>query len=85
VAIIHRTGLMPPSFGPVKTWCGRRVPIERTGHIQVRGRKLCKVCEAVVRRKKRLGIWPWSKRGALISEGLKLAWARRKREASHAG
>lgn len=60
--IVHRTGLMPPSSGPVRTWCGRRVPIESTYHVEQRGRKLCGVCAAVVARKKRLGIWPWSKR-----------------------
>lgn len=59
--IVHRTGLMPPSFGPVRTWCGLKVPIERTYHVEKRGRKLCGRCSAIVARKKRLGIWPWSK------------------------
>ena len=76
--IIHQTGLMPPSFGPVKTWCGRKVPIESTGHVEIAGRKECKVCKKIVARKKRLGIWPWSKTSARISEGLRLAWARKK-------
>lgn len=60
--ILHRTGLMPPSFGPVRTWCGRKVPIDRTGHVEIRGRKPCKVCQRIVARKKRLKLWPWSKR-----------------------
>lgn len=60
--IVHRTGLMPPSFGLIKTWCGLSVPIERTGHVEIKGRKKCKRCAAVVARKKRLGIWPWSKK-----------------------
>jgi len=59
--ILHRTGLMPPSFGPVKTWCGRKVPIDRTVHVEIRGRKPCKVCAKIVAMKKRKGIWPWSK------------------------
>lgn len=54
--IIHRTGLMPPSSGPVRTWCGRKVPIECTGHVEIRGRKPCKDCAKVVAREKRLGI-----------------------------
>ena len=77
--IIHRTGMIPPSFGPISTWCGRKVPIESTGHVEVRGRKPCKACARIVARKKRLGIWPWSKKSASISEGLRLSWARRKR------
>lgn len=79
--IVHHTGLMPPSFGPVKTWCGLKVPIEKTGHVQIRGRKMCKRCQRMIDRRKRLGIWPWTKRGARISEGLRLAWKRRKAEA----
>jgi ribosomal protein L37AE/L43A len=67
--IIHRTGLIPPSFGPMSTWCGRKVPIESTGHVNIRGRKLCKVCERIVASKKRLGIWPWSKRRAATKGG----------------
>lgn len=59
--IIHRTGLMPPSCGPVKTWCGRKVPIESTGHVEINGRKLCRACAKIVARKKRLGIWPWGR------------------------
>ena len=59
--IIHRTGLFPPSAGLVPTWCGRKVPIERTGHVEIRGRKQCKCCLMVVRRKRRLGIWPWGR------------------------
>lgn len=59
--IVHRTGLMPPSSGPVRTWCGRKVPIESTYHVVVRGRKLCKVCAGVIARRKRLGLWPWRK------------------------
>jgi hypothetical protein len=62
--IVHRTGLMPPSSGPVSTWCGLRVPIEQTYHVDLPGRKPCKRCAAVVRRRKRLGIWPWSKNRA---------------------
>lgn len=58
--IVHWSGLMPPSFGPVRTWCGRRVPIESTYHVEKRGRKVCKCCAAVVARKKRLKLWPWS-------------------------
>jgi hypothetical protein len=60
--IVHRTGLMPPSSGLTSKWCGRKVPIESTGHVEIRGRKLCKVCERIVARKKRLGIWPWARR-----------------------
>ena len=62
--IIHRTGLMPPSFVPVATLCGRKVPIECTGHLDISGRKKCKHCERVVARMKRLGIYPWSRRKA---------------------
>lgn len=76
--IVHRTGMMLPSFGLVKTWCGRKVPIECTGHVEIRGRKKCKHCERVFLSKKRLGIWPWSKTSARVSEGMRLAWARRK-------
>lgn len=46
---VHATGLMPPSFGPCKAWCGRRVPIERTMHVDANKRITCKTC-----RKKRL-------------------------------
>lgn len=59
--IVHRTGLMPPSFGLVPTWCGLRVPIEQTYHVEIKGRKLCRDCAKIVARKMRLGIWPWSK------------------------
>ena len=59
--ILHRSGLIPPSFGPVRTWCGRTVPIEQTGHVQIRGRRHCKVCENILARKKRLRLWPWNK------------------------
>ena len=76
--IIHRTGMFPPSTGLVRTKCGRLVPIESTGHVEIRGRKKCKACERVMARRKRLGIWPWTKLSARISEGMRLAWARRK-------
>lgn len=61
MGIIHRTGLIPPSSGPIRTWCGRRVPIESTAHVEIKGRKRCKVCEAVAARKRRLGLWPWGR------------------------
>jgi len=48
---IHATGLMPPSFGPAKAWCGRLVPIEQTLHHPPlnelcggRGKVTCKTC-----------------------------------------
>jgi hypothetical protein len=59
--VVHITGLMPPSFGPVRTRCGRKVPIEQTYHVEVRGRKRCKTCQRVMDRKKRLGLWPWGR------------------------
>jgi hypothetical protein len=85
VKIVHLSGLMPPSFGPVRTWCGRKVPIEQTYHVEKRGRKLCKTCQRKRDRKKRLGLWPWTKTQARISEGVRLAWARRKQEAAKRG
>ncbi len=78
--VVHHTGLFPPSFGPALTRCGRRVPIESTGHVEHKPGtyRRCLTCQRVMDRKKRLGLWPWSKLSARISEGMKLAWKRKK-------
>lgn len=52
---IHATGLMPPSFGPVRAWCGRRVPIERTRHLPANADRpiTCRTCRKLAARRAR--------------------------------
>lgn len=58
MTIIHLAGLIPPSYGPIKTWCGRLVPMD-WDHVAIWGEdprvpwRPCKACEKV--REKRHG------------------------------
>ena len=52
--VIHIGGLLPPSSGPVRVKCGRRVPFDKNhvGIFNVRrpnGSRWCKVCWRVHR------------------------------------
>lgn len=84
--VIHMGGLLPPSFGPATTRCGRKLPMTRDhflifGVRRPNGSRLCKACE---KSKSRQSLLRWiretnqKERNRRISEGLRLAWARRK-------
>jgi hypothetical protein len=80
--VIHTGGLFAPSSGPKRTDCGLLLPFD-ANHFSIlgirkpNGHRRCKRCA----RARRLGYWARAARrdtNTRISQGLRLAWARRK-------
>ncbi len=80
--IIHSGGMFSPSSGPKRTDCGLLLPCDSNhfafiGTDEPRGSRRCKRCAKA----KRLKYWKWAVQQDInkrISQGLRLAWARRK-------
>jgi hypothetical protein len=80
--IIHVGGLFPPSFGPARTRCGLLLPMDKNhfgiwGQRSPKGSRQCKRCRVSLKKGYffRLG---QAERNRRISEGLRLAWKRRR-------
>lgn len=60
--ILHVGGLMPPAFGPMKTWCGRRLPVtpehfDILGYEQPASARRCKICQKQLDERNRRRGW----------------------------